>query len=67
MSHNQFKQANKGKVNSSKQDSFYIKHPINKRADAAWVLFQILENGRSASEVMPIVLQGLYQARNGKG
>lgn len=55
MSHNQFKQANKGKVTSSKQDSFYIKHPINKRADAAWVLFQILENGRSASEVMPIV------------
>jgi 16S rRNA (cytosine967-C5)-methyltransferase len=36
-------------------DSLYIKHPINKRSDASWVLYQILENGRSASEVMPKV------------
>lgn len=41
------------KANS--KDLFHIKHPINKRSDASWVLFQILENGRSASEVMPLV------------
>jgi 16S rRNA (cytosine967-C5)-methyltransferase len=40
---------------SPSKDSLTIKHPINKRSDASWVLFQILENGRSASEVMPII------------
>ena len=40
---------------SLNQDSLYIKHPVNKRIDASWVLFQILEHGRSASEVMPKV------------
>lgn len=32
-----------------------IKHGKNKRADAAWVLFQILESKRSNRELMPIV------------
>lgn len=33
----------------------YIKHPVNLRADAAWVLYQILENGQSSRDVMPKV------------
>lgn len=40
---------------SQSKDSLHIKHPVNKRADAAWVLYHILENGRSASELMPRV------------
>lgn len=47
--------SNKHKTLSPSKDSLLIKHPINKRADASWVLFQILENGRSSSEVMPKV------------
>lgn len=43
------------KSTPTSQDSLYIKHPINKRSDASWVLYQILEHGRSASEVMPKV------------
>lgn len=31
----------------------HIKHPVNLRSDAAWVLYQILENGQSSREVMP--------------
>jgi 16S rRNA (cytosine967-C5)-methyltransferase len=54
MSKNQIKTSNK-QSRSDSQASLYIKHPINKRSDASWVLYQILEQGRSASEVMPIV------------
>lgn len=43
------------KKTSINHDSLFIGHPVNKRADASWVLYQILENGRSASEVMPKV------------
>lgn len=39
----------------AKQNSLNIRHPVNLRSDAAWVLFQILDNGRSSREVMPIV------------
>lgn len=35
--------------------SLHIRHPINLRSDAAWVLFQILDNGHSSRELMPIV------------
>ncbi|WP_083256840.1 16S rRNA (cytosine(967)-C(5))-methyltransferase RsmB [Glaciecola punicea] len=42
------------------KDLLFIKHPVNKRSDASWVLFQILEHGRSASEVMPIAY-GRYE------
>ncbi|MGK0369930.1 MAG: 16S rRNA (cytosine967-C5)-methyltransferase [Glaciecola sp.] len=45
--------SNNRKNPSPSKDSLFIGHPVNKRADASWVLFQILENGRSSSEVMP--------------
>jgi len=38
-----------------KHNSLHIRHPINLRSDAAWVLFQILDNGHSSRELMPIV------------
>ena len=41
----------------------YIKHTVNKRSDASWVLYQILECGRSASEVMPIVFSRYEKAQ----
>jgi 16S rRNA (cytosine967-C5)-methyltransferase len=44
-----------GQQTNKHKDPLHIKHPVNKRSDASWVLFQILENGRSASEVMPRV------------
>ncbi|MDT0594791.1 16S rRNA (cytosine(967)-C(5))-methyltransferase RsmB [Glaciecola petra] len=34
-----------------------LRHANDLRCDAAWVLFQILENGHSARELMPIVWQ----------
>jgi 16S rRNA (cytosine967-C5)-methyltransferase len=55
MNKNQVMSSNNHNSSSTNQDSLYIKHPINKRADASWVLYQILEHGRSASEVMPKV------------
>jgi 16S rRNA (cytosine967-C5)-methyltransferase len=66
---NQHRKANtKNQSRSSKQpfdlSSNYIKHPVNKRADAAWVLYQILENGRSASEVMPKVWERFEDAKD---
>jgi 16S rRNA (cytosine967-C5)-methyltransferase len=43
--------------NGDKQlsDASHIPYQANLRVDAAWVLFQILENGVSASELMPKV------------
>lgn len=38
-------------------NSHALKHPKNKRADAAWVLYQVLENGRSCSDLMPTIWQ----------
>ena len=55
MNKNHTKPNNNKNQSTNNQESSYIKHPINKRADASWVLFQILEHGRSASEVMPKV------------
>ncbi|MGB3725662.1 MAG: 16S rRNA (cytosine(967)-C(5))-methyltransferase RsmB [Glaciecola sp.] len=43
---------------------FEIKHPVNLRADAAWVLYQILENGQSSREIMPIVWARHQQAND---
>ena len=55
MNKNHAKHRNKKGPIPNSQDTTTIKHPINKRSDASWVLFQILEHGRSASEVMPKV------------
>lgn len=55
MNKNHAKPNNKKNTSPNNQDSLYIKHPVNKRSDASWVLFQILEHGRSASELMPKV------------
>lgn len=35
----------------------YPTHPKNVRADAAWVLFQVLEHGRSCQELMPLIFE----------
>jgi 16S rRNA (cytosine967-C5)-methyltransferase len=53
---------NKNKKASSKlgyknkaQSAYQLSHRPHMRADAAWVLFQILEHGKSSREVMPKV------------
>lgn len=55
MNKNHTKSKNNRNQSTNNQESTHIKHPINKRSDASWVLYQILEHGRSASEVMPKV------------
>ncbi len=47
------------KPNKNKQSKHHlnISHPKNKRADCAWVLHNVLENGRSLSELLPIVFE----------
>lgn len=53
----------KRKNTFASEGTLTIRHPINKRSDASWVLYQILENGRSASEVMPIIFARYEKAQ----
>ena len=49
---------NKKSTSHSKSKSTYqLSHRPHLRADAAWVLFQILEHGKSSREVMPKVFE----------
>jgi 16S rRNA (cytosine967-C5)-methyltransferase len=45
----------KTKKSANKKSPYQLHHRMNPRADAAWVLYQILEHGKSSREVMPKV------------
>jgi 16S rRNA (cytosine967-C5)-methyltransferase len=53
-SHN-IKNASKPGYKSKGTSTYQLRHRPHLRADAAWVLFQILEHGKSSREVMPKV------------
>ena len=41
-----------------------ISHQVHLRADAAWVLYQVLEHGKSTRDVMPLVFARHHQAKD---
>jgi 16S rRNA (cytosine967-C5)-methyltransferase len=53
-SHNN-KSTSKSGYKSKGTSAYHLSHRPHLRADAAWVLFQILEHGKSSREVMPKV------------
>lgn len=54
-SHSSNKGASKAGYKNKSTSTYQLSHRPHLRADAAWVLFQILEHGKSSREVMPKV------------
>ena len=54
-SHSSNKGASKAGYKNKSPSAYQLSHRPHLRADAAWVLFQILEHGKSSREVMPKV------------
>ena len=54
-SHSSNKGASKAGYKNKSTSAYQLSHRPHLRADAAWVLFQILEHGKSSREVMPKV------------